>query len=599
MSAIHFFPRFRRLGAYLLVLCLAAAFGACAQQPAAATPPAPPDGAKPAAAPAPQAATPASPAEAGTATLAAEQTEMAEGGESAPTPGIANLEPPDGKWLKDEAGRDYFVQEVPKVERTYMWLDEKQTKVRIGYGETYDVVSHDDKTFRVKIYRVDQLPPMVKAEVVSADRERVAATYRADVGQEDRLTFLPFERGLPTSGQWRNGFEVADMNGDGSLDIVFGSARKGRRLPNIFLGDGKGDWRLWAEGKFPSLPYDYGDVAVADFNGDRLPDLVLGVHLRGVLLLASDGPGRFKEWGKGLDFEVPGAGGAATGFSSRAVTAADWNGDGRPDVIALGEGPRLAATEASRTAGPVRSFGMVVYLNQGDGTWLRRPDADTVGIFGDDLAVGDLNGDGRLDAVLGSNVLGDREILRFGEAGGGWRVGSLDALRPGGYLQAVEMADFDRDGRPDLLVGYTASELGVWRSGIDVLYNRPDGTWERRPLASEEHREGVFALATGDLDGDGVLDAAALTGSGNTWVFIGDGKGFFRREQTEEIAAPVGGCRGYGLQIADLDGDGFGELVSSFAGESSAMFAPNRCPQQGGVSAWKTQRNDEDQTAAR
>ncbi|HYG64046.1 MAG TPA: VCBS repeat-containing protein [Thermoanaerobaculia bacterium] len=599
MSATHTSISFRRFGAYLLAFPLAAALGACSQQPAAAVPA---DGAQaasaaPSATPAPPAPDATQPA-ASPAVSPAEAAVAAPGGESAPG-GIEYPQPPDGKWLTDPEGRQYFVHEVPKVERTYMWLDEKQTKVRIGYGETYDVVGHDDKSFRVKMYRVDQPPPPSKADV-AADRESVAATYRADVAQADRLMFLPFERGLPDSGQWRNGFEIADMNGDGTLDIVFGSVRKGRRLPNIYLGDGKGGWRLWAEGKFPNLAYDYGDVAVADFNGDRLPDLALGVHLRGILLLASDGPGRFKEWGKGLDFEVPGvAGSAATGFSSRAVVAADWNGDGRPDIVALGEGPRFAATEAARNSGPGDAFGMVVYLNQGDGSWVRRSDSEKDKIFGDDLAVGDLNGDGRLDAVLGSNVLGERSILRFGEEGGGWRVGSVDVLRPAGYVQSVEMGDFDRDGRVDLLVGYTASEGGVWRSGIDVLYNRPGEKWERRPLAAEEHREGVFALAVGDLDGDRTLDAAALTGTGATWVFIGDGKGFFRREQGQEITAPVGGCRGYGLQIADLDGDGTGELVSSFAGEASALFAPNRCPQQGGVTAWKAQLNEGEQPAAR
>ena len=75
------------------------------------------------------------------------------------------------------------------------------------------------------------------------------------------------------------------MNEDGHLDIVHSPARKAPGPPVIFLGDGKGNWRRWSEAKFPRLPYDYGDAAVGDFNGDGHPDIALGVHLRGLLAL--------------------------------------------------------------------------------------------------------------------------------------------------------------------------------------------------------------------------------------------------------------------------------------------------------------------------
>src|SRR5262245_42878837 len=82
------------------------------------------------------------------------------------------------------------------------------------------------------------------------------------------LVFEPFGRGLPTRGQWRNGFAVADMNGDGHPDIVHGPPRKVRGGPVVFLGDGRGGWTVWKDARFPAAPYDYGTAAVADFNGD-------------------------------------------------------------------------------------------------------------------------------------------------------------------------------------------------------------------------------------------------------------------------------------------------------------------------------------------
>ena len=60
--------------------------------------------------------------------------------------------------------------------------------------------------------------------------------------------FVPFGAGLPTSGQWREGFRIADLNHDGHPDIVHGPPRKQPGPPVIFLGDGKGGWTRWRAG---------------------------------------------------------------------------------------------------------------------------------------------------------------------------------------------------------------------------------------------------------------------------------------------------------------------------------------------------------------
>lgn len=385
------------------------------------------------------------------------------------------------------------------------------------------------------------------------------------------------------------------MNGDGHPDIVHGPARKGKRGPNIFLGDGKGNWRLWSEAKFPPLPYDYGDVAVADFNGDGRMDLALAVHLRGLILLVADGPQSFKEWDRGIDFHP--SGGPAPKepiFSSHAVAAADMNGDGRPDLVALGEGPRLAQASSPAEAAAMNvpgGYGMAVYFNQGDGSWVRRGESekDQVPLHGDKVVVGDFTHDGNLDTILGSNVLGAKDILRIGAVGGAWTTAGLKDLRYG-FVGAINVADFNADGRLDLAVGYLSIELGVWRTGIDVFLGRADGSWERRPVAVEEGRSWLTALDSGDLDGDGKLDLAALTGDGKVWILVGKGEGSFVRERSPEVPAAEGGCKGYDVRIADLDGEPGGELVAEFAGEPSAMFAPTQCPNEGGVAAWKVQR---------
>jgi hypothetical protein len=587
-------PRLVRSARLLAVAGAAALVFACSQQPPAAPAPVPATG---------SVARDSSGAPVKTAAAKPPAGQHSEAGLPLPTSAVPpppppKIEPPDGKWLTDEQGRQYYVTELPKIENQYLWLNPEKTKVRLWYGVAYDVVGTNDKSFQVKVYRpearVEEPTPAVAAEPTAAEKQKVEASYRNDTATSDRLTFVPFGNGLPGRGQWRNGFKIADMNGDGHPDIVHGPARKGNGLPVIFLGDGHGNWRRWEEVQFPRLAYDYGDVAVADFNGDGRPDLALGVHLRGLLILVADGPASFKEWDKGIEFLVPGQGGDASGFSSRTIEAADWNGDGRPDVIALGEGPRMAPAGGQGQARPAASstsFGVAVYLNQGDGTWKKLDETkQSVQLFGDDLKIADFTGDHHLDMILGSDVLSDKEILRIGGDGGAWSVRRLEDLRPRSYVGAVDVGDFDGDGRLDLAVGYLSNELGQWHTGIDLFFNRP-GTagWQRKGLMAEDGRAWLTALASGDLDGDGNLDLAALTGDGRTLIFLGDGKGRFTREESPEIPAMKGACRGYDVKIRDLDGDPAGELVEEFAGEPSALFAPDLCPTQGAILAWKPQ----------
>jgi len=495
-------------------------------------------------------------------------------------------QPPDGKWLKDKDGRQYFLEKLEK-EGPFLRLNDHQIRTR--WGITVHIVKEDDKFFYYKVYKSTGSFNTARPKPTQEEVEKMVASYAVSIPETHRLSFTSFGQGLPTSGQWRNGFDIADMNGDGHLDIVHGPARKSMGNPVIFLGDGKGHWRRWSEATYPNLPYDYGDAAVADFNGDGKPDIALAMHLRGFVVLLGDGKGGFTNWSKGLDLHVAGTGNDDAGFSSKALAAIDWNHDGKPDILAVGEGPRLNLTSRTSARPDVKteSYGVVVYLNQGNGTWVRK-DQGTGGHenFGDDLTVGDFNGDHRKDFAAATNTQGRRALVNFGRQDGGWDTTEIDAIRPGSYIRSVNAADLNGDGLDDLAVGYLSFEQGTWRSGLDVLFAHADGTWTRLPLAVEEGRSEVSAIAHGDLDGDGKTDLVALTGDGETWIFYGDGKGGFVRETSSGIPGFAGGCRGYHVRLADLDGDGKDEIVTEFAGESSPMFAPDLCTSGGGMQAW-------------
>ncbi|MEO1369112.1 MAG: hypothetical protein AAFX50_18195, partial [Acidobacteriota bacterium] len=148
----------------------------------------------------------------------------------------------DGReWLIDDSdGRRYRIERVEKRPGTYRFVSED--RVRFAGGANLEVVEQDEEYLWVKAYEafttVKKRPPRPKTGPSDEEKAAAAATYVSEAKPSDRLKLEPFDKGLPKRGQWRNGFDVGDVNGDGHLDIAFGPARKGRPLPNIFLGDG-------------------------------------------------------------------------------------------------------------------------------------------------------------------------------------------------------------------------------------------------------------------------------------------------------------------------------------------------------------------------
>jgi hypothetical protein len=492
------------------------------------------------------------------------------------------LAPREGETAVDEHGRAYVVTRVAKTQA----LRVDAHTVRGMWGIPLDVVREDDDAYYYKRYATVVPAPQPTTVGSDARATPVAASTAGEhvaTRTSDRLRFRPFGAGLPTSGQWREGFTLADMNGDGHPDLVHGPARKSFSGPSVFLGDGHGSWRRWSEAHFAPHPYDYGDAQAADVNGDGHADIVLAVHLRGLIALLGDGAGGFTDASDGLDFSGD-AGGA--GFSSRAIRLTDWDGDGRLDVLALGEGPRLAIGAPGGRAGS-SADGVVAYLNRG-GRWERRDQANSKGrIFGQAITIGDFDGDRHRDVATGSGILGRTDLVHLGTGDGGSTP--VDVPVPAqSYVRAVAARDFDGDGRDDLVVGYVQRVGTSWRTGIDVLYPRAGTSWDRRALFTRAGRAGISALAAGDLDGDGRGDVVALSGEGETLVFAGDGHGFFTHEMAH-IPPFAGGCRGSHVELADVDGDGRDDVIASFAEERSSVAASDACPSGGGLTVWKVQ----------
>lgn len=393
--------------------------------------------------------------------------------------------------------------------------------------------------------------------------------------EDPRLRFLRLDVDLPTRGQWREGFAVADMNGDGNLDLVHGPPRKGLGKPVIFLGNDEGRFVPWETAYYPDLPYDYGDVQVADFDGNGLPDLALASHLRGLLVLIQETSGSFAPWGEGLEYRLP-SGQRPPHFTSRALAVTDWNGDRLPDLVALNEGP-VSFGPRDRALPTV-----LVYLNR-LGLW--QPIAAPVTqAFGSRIAIADADGDRAPDALVGLSTAGDRRVVaRNAENSISWleleavaasdSVSAVGAVRIAGSARdRVALATISRESDNS-----TCTKLRV----IDVGESGQTAV----PLRADISSDAWTRIVSADFNYDRRTDLLAVRRSGAMSLFRATDEGFVLDAELESPRS-MRGCDVSDAETADLDRDELLEVVVSFAGEVTPGLG-DVCSSSGGFLVWK------------
>jgi hypothetical protein len=356
---------------------------------------------------------------------------------------------------------------------------------------------------------------------------------------------------------------VGDFNGDHKLDLAVPAINGTNSIVNVLLGNGNGTFRTAISNPVDVSPA-FGIVAllVADFNGDGKAD-VAGVdtgNFVGVSFGNGDGTLRpAVDYGVGQgscvasgDFNGDGTFRSnteyLTGVGPVAIVTADFNGDGIPDA-ATANGACISQDNCL----PAQSVS--VLLGHGDGTFRAHADYP-VGNYPQSLAVGDFNGDGRLDIVT-SNHDDDTVSVLLGNGGGtfGTRVDYPTAPFP----YSVAVGDFNGDGKLDLAVAT------VGNSVISVLLGNGDGTF--RAHVDYATACACVSVTAADLNGDNKLDLVA-TGpndpfsntAGQVSVLLGNGDGTFQTHVDYHVG------RAWGVTVADLNDDGKPDLVTANGG---------------------------------
>ena len=335
---------------------------------------------------------------------------------------------------------------------------------------------------------------------------------------------------------------IADFNGDGIPDLAV--VDQGEAL-YIYLGNGDGTFTE-ASGSPITVGADAVGVVAGDFNNDGKVDLVVtnwGANTISILLGNGNGT-----------FQTPVTQSVLNG--PQEIKDADFNNDGKLDLVIAGFSPSE------------------VEVLFGDGTGAFPTSATfSTGSKPYSIAVADFNNDGNLDIATGNSGASSVTIL-LGNGTGGFSQPTGSPFAVGSAPASIVAGDLRNNGKIDLV----AADSGA--STIDVLLGNGDGTFGSP--SSITGTGGQQYLATGDFNGDGKLDFAVVTTTtGAIKVYAGKGDGTFNAPSSYSAASTSVS----NLASADFNGDGLPDLVVAMQGNNKSEILLNSVSQTVSASA--------------
>ena len=235
------------------------------------------------------------------------------------------------------------------------------------------------------------------------------------------------------------------------------------------------------------------------------------------------------------------------GRFASSVAIADLNGDGNPDLV--------VTNVYGKPGGSPSVIG--VLMGNGNGTFQPVAIYISGGGFARSVAVADVNADGKLDLVIANETGGVScpngavDVLE-GNGDGTFRA-AVEFCSGGSTPLSVAVRDVNGDGKPDIVVANAGSD------NLGVLIGKGDGTFQ--PAVSYGTLwPGPVQVAIADVNGDHKPDLVAAdlnTIPSFVSVLLGNGDGTFQAA----VTYPSGANYAAGIAVADVNGDGFPDLL--------------------------------------